>query len=333
MAYKSGHVLGEVRLRNWDAGRLNLLKLAVQNLESSLNTSLNSPVVQTERRKVSDQIPFILDFAVRPGFRQVQCLWSAPPGLGGHPFRQLLFYELQHDSTPSFASPTTLQTANPGVTIAGLASGEEISFRIRVVNTFGDASTWSDTITVTVAQSKINQTSLAEVSMRLEGPVGYWRSVSENIFTPLAANAVVNAHIALAGVHFDTDRKRGAVTRKTLRSGPAHVQFRWRVGSLSNITGDFEMRELGQRTLLAVRPGFANDGGDLSATRNPLAFGTFVTPFFKLQPGIQGKVQLQAAKMPGTEWRGSEREESISRTSDPVFFFRGGKILEVLEDL
>ncbi len=332
MEAKTARVLQEVRLRNWDTGRLNLLKLAVQNLENSLNNSLNSPIVQTERRKISDQVPFVLDFAVRPGFRQVQCLWSAPPGLGGHPFRQLLFYELQHDSTPSFASPTTIQTANPGVSIAGLALGEEISFRIRIVNTFGNASIWSNTVTVTVAQSKIQQTTIDDVSIRLEGPIGYWRTVVEKTFTPLAANATINSHLALAGVHFNTDQRRSGVTRKTIRGGPAHVQFRWRIGSLSNITGNFELREFGQRTILSSRPGFANNGVDKSTFRNPLAFGTFITPFFKLQPGIQGKIQLQAAKMPGTEWRGQKRKSSLE-ISDPVFFFRNGKILEILEDL
>lgn len=329
---KQARVLQDVRLRAWDSGRLNLLKLAVQNLENSLNTSLNSPIVQTERRKISDQVPFVLDFAVRPGFRQVQCLWTAPPGLGGHPFRQLLFYEIQHDSEPIFASPTTIKTAQTGITIAGLALGEFISFRIRVVNTFGVASTWSDTVTVRVAQSQIQQTDIADVSMRLEGPVGYWRTVSETTFTPLAANTAINASISLAGLHFDTDQRRSGVTRKTLRSGPAYVQFRWRVGNLSSITGAFELREIGQRTLLSVRPGFADNSGDLSAVKNPLAIGTFVSPFFKLQPGVSGKIQLQANKMPGSEWKGSERERALL-TSDPVFFLRNGKFIEILEDL
>lgn len=329
---KQARALQDVRLRSWDSGRLNLLKLAVQNLENSLNTSLNSPIVQTERRKISDQVPFILDFNVRPGFRQVQCLWSAPPGLGGHPFRQLLFYEIQHDSDPVFSDPTTIQTAQTGITIAGLALGELISFRIRVVNTFGVASTWTDTITVRVAQSQIQQTPLNDVTMRLEGPVGYWRTVSETTFTPLAANATVNASISLAGVHFDTDQKRGAITRKTLRGGPAHVQFRWKVGNLNPITNNYILTELGQRTILSVRPGFASTSGDKSAIKNPLAIGTFVTPFFKLQPGVSGKIQLQAAKMPGTEWKGSQRERTL-QTSDPVFFFRNAKLIEVLEDL
>ena len=331
MAYKQARVLQDIRLRAWDSGRLNLLKLAVQNLENSLNTSLNSPIVQTERRKISDQIPFVLDFAVRPGFRQVQCVWTAPPGLGGHPFRQLLFYEIQHDSTPSFASPTTIKTANPGITIAGLALGEEISLRIRVVNTLGDASIWSDAVTVTVAQSQIQQTALSDVSIRLEGPIGYWRTVFEGMFTPLDANAVINSNIALAALHFDTTQRRGAVNRKVLRSGPAYVQFRWRVGSLSNITGNFNLREVGQRTILSARPGLST-ATNKSSVRNPLAFGSFITPFFELTPGTQAKIQLQAAKMPGSEWRGSTREGSI-RISDPVFFMRSSKILEVLKDV
>lgn len=330
--FKTGRPSQEIRLRAWDGGRVNLLRLAVQNLESELNSSLGSAVVQTARRKVSDQIPFVLDFEVRPGFRQVQCVFSAPPGLGGHPFRQLLFYELQHDATPAFSDPTTIQTTQTTIAIAGFALGEERSFRIRVVNTFGNASVWTRTLTVTVAQSKIQQTSIADVDMRLEGPIGYWRTVSDSVYTPVDANACVNAHIALSALHFDVDRKREAVTRKTLRGGPASVQFRWRIGSFNSITQDFDLQEFGPRTLLSARPGFALTSGDLADTKNPLAFGTFITPFYVKTAGTPVRIQLQAAKTPGSEWRGSQRERDLI-ISDPVVFVRNAQIIEVLRDI
>lgn len=332
--YKTGVPANDLRLRDWPAGRLNVLRLAVQRLEQEVNRSLGNRVVQSRKRLISDQVPFPLTLEVKPGFRQAEVNIGPAPGLGGHPRRQLLFYELQHDSSPAFPDPTILETPNPHIMIAGLGLGETRSFRARVVSTLNEASRWTDAVTVTVAQSQIQQSFFTDVTVRLETPIGAWQTILDDTYTPLEAMACLNFHIAVAGPTFDVDRLKNGVTRKTLFGGPGHVQFRYRLGQFNATTGTFNMEEHGQRTMLSVRPGFnsASTNAARSAARNPLAFGAFVCPWYKRTAGTPVRVVLEASKCPGTEWLGPTRNRAI-RTSDPIIAVRNAQLIEVLEDL
>ena len=309
-----------------------MLKLAVQRLESEVNQGLASRSQQSERRRVSNEVPFPISLEAKPGFRQVEINIGPAPGLGGHPRRQLLFYELQHDTDPAFSAPTTLETPQQHVVVGGLGLGESRSFRARVINTFNEASPWSTTRTVTVAQSQIQQTYLPEASVRLEHPIGSFQPILEATFQPVEANACINAHIAVLGPHFDIQQRRLGQLRKTFFGGPAHVQIRWKVGVFNEATGFFETQEIGQRAMLSVRPGYSAATDDFHAVRSPLSFGTIVTPWFKLPAGSTVAVRLEAAKCPGSEWLGPTRARA-SQTTEPVVFVRNGQIIEVLQDL
>lgn len=328
--YDTGRPLQDVRLRNWPAGRVNVLKLAVQRLESEMNSLLPATVEQSDRRQISDQVPFPLNLEVRPGFRQVEVRFTRPPGLGAHPRRYLLFYEIQHAANSGFANPTVIQTKQTQIGIAGLGLGETRAFRVRVVNTLQEASPWSRPVTVTLAQSQIQQTAIQDVSVRLIKPVGNWQVIAELDYQPVEATATILQQIAVAGPVFDTVQSAGAHSLN-LRGGPAFVQFRHRVGSLNPASGIVELAPVGDRTILSVRPGFS-EATDKSSVRNPLAFGTFPSPFFKLQSGINAKIVLEAALMPGSEWLGPAKERGSIKT-DPVVFTRNSQLIEVLEDI
>jgi hypothetical protein len=328
--YEVGRPLSDVRLRNWDTGRLAQLKLAVQRLEAEVNRTLSVSSRQSAKRQISDQVPFILDLDVAPGFRQATVSYVAPPGLGGHPLRQLLFYEIQHDTSPAFANPVILQTPNTNVTIAGLGLGETRSFRARVVSTFNQASQWSEVITVTLAQNKIQQTAVSDGSVRLTRGVGDWQTVFDQTYQPVDAKSCVNVHLGLACPHFDVEKKASGVTREDLYGGPAFVQLRWIIGTFNDFTLLFEFREEGPRSILSARPGVSTEATDFNSVRTPTAFGTFMSPFFKPTAGVETRVILQAAKMPGTEWLGPTRGRTLE-ISDPIIFSRRGQILEVLE--
>lgn len=331
--YKTTRPLSQVRLRNWDTGRLSQLKLTVQRLESEVNKSLAASTQQSARRKLNDQVPFVLDLSVVPGFRQATVQYSAPPGLGGAPTRQLLFYEIQHDSTPAFSNPTIIQTPNTSVNLAGFGLGETRSFRVRVVSTLNEVSQWSSTVTVTLAQNKIQSTPLSNVFTRITRGIGEFQTVLDNVFQPVDAKACINIQVALACPHFDVEQKDpDSVVRQTFHGGPASVQLRWIIGAFDATTQDFILREKGVRCLLSARPGFNEEASDFSSIRTPVAFGTFMLPFFKPEAGVNHRVIMQAAKTPGSEWFGPTRARALE-ISDPILISRQGQIIEVLESL
>ena len=328
--YQIARPLSDIRLQNWDSGRLAQLKLAVQRLESEVNKSLATSVAQSAKRFITDQVPFILDLSVSPGFRQASVHFSAPPGLGGHPRRQLLFYEIQHDTSEAFADPEIIQTPNTDISIAGLGLGETRSFRVRVVNTLNEASWWCTPVTVTLARNLIQQTYLTDVSKRLTKNLGEWETVFEETWQPVESKACVNVHVALACPHFDVDQKVGGTTVKTFYGGPATVQFRWRIGTYNRFTLVYDFREKGVRSILSARPGYTAEASDYNSIRTPTAFGTMMLPFFTPTAGVNMKIRLEAAKLPGSEWQGP----TIGRTmevSDPLVFTRRGQVVEVLE--
>lgn len=316
----------DVRLRNWDAGRVAQLKLIVDKLESSINQTAPATVAQSEMRRVSDQVPIIIDLLVTPGYRQFTIDFSIPPGLGGHPFRQLLFYEIQHDTTAGFTDPTIVQTPQRHISIGNIGLAETRYFRARVVNTQNFAGPWTDTITSTAARGIFATTPIVDAKTRLEPDVGQWGNVLRFYYTPTGGAISLNSHISMAAIQRDvtvTNRSGGSYT---LFGGAAHVQFRWRVGTTNPITLITSFREFGERTILSARPGYTG----IKLGKTPLAFGAFMTPFERFGSGVQILFELQASKMPGTEWKGGASERAL-QTSDPLIFSRNGVVLEVQE--
>lgn len=330
--YKIGRPLSDVRLRNWDTGRQNQLKLVVQRLESEVNKTLTASTQQSAKRLVTDQVPFVLNFSVAPGLKQVSIDFTPPPGLGGHPRRQLLFYEIQHAATINFADPTVLQTPQSQITLAGFGLGETRSFRARVVNTINEASTWSATQTVTLAKGEIQQTAIDDVTVRLTRDIGDWQPIFTKVYQPVAAKSCANIQVALACPHFDVEKSDAGGVRETFRGGPASVQLRWRVGRFNDVSLEFDSGLKGPRTLLSARPGESTEASDFNSVRTPMAFGTFMLPFFDGDAGVDTQITLEAAKTPGSEWFGPTRAGSLE-VSDPLLYVRQGQIIEVIEDL
>lgn len=181
-----------LNLRQWDSGRLSTLKLAIQRLETAANQSLASSSVQSRQRTVTNKIPFPINVTVNPGFRQAEINFPLPPGLGNHPERQLLFYELQHDSSASFPDPTTVTSPQRHIVVSGLGIGEVRSFRVRVVSTLNKVGPWSQTRTVQLAFSPIQITRLINTikgvndeGSRLTAPIGQFQIIFEGTYQPI----------------------------------------------------------------------------------------------------------------------------------------------------
>jgi hypothetical protein len=308
----------EVRLRNWPAGRVSEMKLMISRLEQALNQTLGGQVLQSAKRKFNDQIPFILDLSVDAGYRQFVIKFSTPPGLNStHPDRQLLFYEIQHDSAPNFSDPIIIENPNTNVVISGVGLGETRFFRARTINTKFQASRWTSTLERQAAKGEIIQTKIADASVRLTEDVGVWQTIFSKTYEPVDGAITLNAHIALGCFPDDVTDD---VTADTYNSGPAHVQFRW----LSTQGGVDS--EIGPRTLLSGRP--KNEGSANEKVQMP--FGTFMSPFYRFGT-TETTFKLQAAKTPGSEWKGLDGSGTLT-ISDPLVFSRNSIIIEVLEE-
>jgi hypothetical protein len=328
--YKIARPQNDVRLRNWDAGRLSQLRLAVSRLETEINRTLGASVAQSDRRKISDQVPFIIDLILSPGYRQIQVDYSAPPGLGGHPFRQLLFYEIQHDDNAGFSNPAVIQTPQTHVVIGGLGIGEQRFVRVRVVNTENVASPWTTNSTST-ARGRIIQTDLPVIrnGKRLTHKIGEFQRIFTQEYSPVGGAITLNIQLALANISSNvTVTDQDLVLRRTYRGGPATIQFRWELDTFNDVLNDFITTNLGGRTLLSMRPGKAIAGGESPA---PIAFGTFMSPFIRPESGSLIRFRLLAAKVVGSEWKGPEQNQPLT-TSDPFLFLGNGKIIEILEN-
>lgn len=335
--FSTSNTLSQIRMRSWDSGRVAQLKLAVQRLESQINSSLTQSTEQTARRQVVNFVPFVLDesITIRPGFQQVQVTWTAPPGLNGHPSRQLLFYEIQYDSSRSFSNPITLTTPQTNVVLAGL-EGDSISVRIRVVNTFGQASIWSIVQTVRLAKTRIEVTSLADttglvgINKRLTKTIGEWQTVMEADYVSFGGSFAINLHASLLCPHHTINVKRGAVTVETYNGGPGYVQCRYLLGEV-NLNGDKVFSELSaNRFLLSAKPGYLSDATDFEAI-TPTAFGSFPSVFYTPERFTDPiTIRLQVAKLIGSEWKGPTGAGTL-QTSDPLFCVRNAQVIEVLE--
>lgn len=325
--FEIGRPSHEVRLQDWPAGRSNEFRLMINRLEEGLNDSLAAQVLQSGKRAVNNEIPFVLNSTVNAtgGYRQIELSFDAPPGLGGagrgatpHPDRQLLFYEIQHDSTAAFASPVTIETPQTHLLIGGIGLGETRFFRIRVVNTKFQVSPWTSTVVGTAAQGKITVRTLPSVTDRIAAPIGEWQNMITHSVSALRFGAIcVTAHIAIGTPQ--TDYTAGT---KTYRAGPAFVQVR-----ILRKVNDGSFQEIGDRFRFAARPGYTGvkDGNA------PMAFGTIITPFLQEAPDDDATITftIQAMLLRNSQWRGGDGSGNKVK-SDPMFYLRNGRILEVL---
>ncbi len=323
---KIGRPKQDVRMRNWSRGRLASLKLMITRIEEALDRAGASPIEESAARRFDDLVPFILDLDLDAGYRQYVMNFSTPPGLGGtHPNRQLIFYEIQHDATAAFNNPTIIETPERHIIIGGVGTGETRFFRARTINTKFHASRWSKTVPSTTAQGVFQLTDIQDISVRLIEPVGVFQELFTFNYDPFNGAQSLNLHLAVGALQTDQNVIKDSDNSiiKTFNSGPAFVQFR----VLHDTEGDSVFKEFGQRTILSARPGWTGKG----VGKHPMAFGTLVSEYVRLGNNAFN-FRLEAAKLPGGEWRGGEGTETLKQ-SDPLVFLRRGKVLEILENL
>lgn len=268
-----GRPLQNVRLTNWPAGRVAQVKTAIQRLESILNTSAGTQINQPSKRELSNRVPIVQNVTVRAGVRNFQVTFPDPQGID-----DLLFYEVQHDTSEVFSNPTTLETAIPSISVGGVEGGVARFVRVRAVNSKFRVGPWSETSTFTTADFRINTTRVGQGSLTTVATASYdtWIDLASTTYTAVGGVVSVTTLVAMR-FNEDTPIAGGATTRRS--------------------TAALDFRVLRGGTELAIgRVAAQANSDDGSASANQvLIAGSLVTPFESLTGGsntytIQGMI-------------------------------------------
>jgi len=277
--YSVGRPLQNIRLRNWPAGRVAQLKTAIQRLESILNQSSSSQISQPEKRELSSRVPLVQDITVRAGVRNFQLTFPDPRGID-----DLLFYEIQHDTTPAFSNPSTLTTAIPSVSVGGVSGGTTRYARIRAVNSKFRAGPWSSTKTFTTANFRINTTRIAQGSLITFTSAGYdvWTELASTTYSATGGSVSVTTQVALR-----VDEDTPVAGAASFRRSTATIEFR--------ILRDGTEIVIGRISAQANSDDTSATGTATGTAADCVLSGCIVSPFEELVSGsytyaIQAKV-------------------------------------------
>lgn len=212
--YSVGSIMAEVRLRDWPAGKVAQMKLAIQRLEEAVNFTIAAQVKQGTARIFSTRVPKITDFNVAPGFRSFQLDFTTPKGIV-----DLLLYEVQHDTSGAFPSPTTLTFTDTHVVLAGDPTVEETRFfRIRVINSKFEAGPWSDIESATSTPFKIVINRNAQVEVTIV-PANYdeWVDIATKSYVSTGGPISISAHVGTDLERDDFGVRGGTIEWRILR--------------------------------------------------------------------------------------------------------------------
>lgn len=202
--YTSGFPLSEVRMRNWPAGKVAALKRVVSLLENQLNTTMAAQVNQGGARKFNSRVPKVTGLVVKSGFKNFTLTFNDAKGID-----DLLFYEIQKDSSSSFSNPTTFTIPQTTLTIPTTAEHEKVFFRIRCLNSQFECGPWSATASGTGSSNfRINITRQDRVVVSLPwdsgANLGVWQDICGVTYTPSTASACLNIQ---AGVYMQNSNE------------------------------------------------------------------------------------------------------------------------------
>lgn len=271
--YTIGRPLQEVRLKNWPAGKVAQMKRAIEMLEGELNTAIASQIQQGTKRVVSSRVPKITGVEIATGFKSFSISFNEAKGIS-----DLLFYEIQKDSTSSFANPTTYTIPQTTLTIPTTTERERIYVRVRAMNSKFEVGQWSSTVTAVGSSNfRINVERSTRTSVTLTtASVGTWTDIASASIT--VGTSAISCSIQ-AGVHAflaetPAVRPPGAARDRTCTY---YVYLRILKDGVPD--PDFE------ETFFTVDTEVRNDAGESSDTEQRIEetqFGTFITPLESL---------------------------------------------------
>ncbi len=189
--YTIGRPIQDVRLRNWPAGKVAQLKRAVELMETELNKTMATQVNQGQARVLSAKVPKVTGLAVSAGFKNFLITFNASKGI-----QDLLFYEIQKDSSPKFSSPTTYTIPQTTLTIPTTVEHEAVWFRVRVMNSKFEVGPWSKTVNATGSSNfRISVTRQVKQTVNLTWATrDTWFDVASATYAPTAASMFLHIH-------------------------------------------------------------------------------------------------------------------------------------------
>lgn len=201
--YTIGGLLGNVRLTDWPAGQAAQLKTAIQKLEAQLNTTMAAQVAQGAKRVFNPKVPKVTGLTVNAGFKNFHVFFNDAKGI-----TDLLFYEIQKDSTSSFANPIIYTQPQTTLTIPTTVEHETVFFRVRVLNSQFEVGPWSTTANATGSSNfRITVTRQDRQATLLPWATpNVWVDVASAIYPPTAASTCLNIHAGIyTQISADTD--------------------------------------------------------------------------------------------------------------------------------
>jgi hypothetical protein len=152
MQFKVAKPNQEVRLRQWDPGRVAQVRVFLSNLETATNRSLAAQVQQSPKRKFSEFVPKIVsqDITTEIEFREIRVFFKEPKGL-----KNFLFYEFAFSGSSKFFEEERFVSYEPSFVFPDLQDAAIYFMRVRVVTKDGLVGPWSETINVTTPSAKV----------------------------------------------------------------------------------------------------------------------------------------------------------------------------------
>lgn len=204
-AIKSGYTIGrpiqDVRLRNWPAGKVAQLKRAVEQLETQLNQTMAAQVGQGTKAVVSPRVPKVTGLAIHAGFKNFQVTFNDAKGID-----DLLFYEVQQDTTATFAAPTIFRIPQTTLTMPTTEEHQSIFIRVRCQNSKFQVGPWSATVNATGSSNfRISVNRQDRTTLEIEwADRDTWQDVIGVAYTPTAAAMCIHIHAGIFGHNSDT---------------------------------------------------------------------------------------------------------------------------------
>lgn len=263
--YTTGRPMQDVRLRNWPAGKVAQFKRAIEILETELNDTMASQIAQGSKRVVSARVPKVTGLTIKAGFKNFTISFAPAKGI-----TDLLFYEIQKDSTSSFADPTVFTVPQTTLTIPTTEEREQVYFRVRCMNSKFEVGPWSSSVSatgssnfrITVTRQAASTTTISVNNVDILDDTADWEDVGGVTYTPSGASMCLHIH---AGVHAISDGRAGD-------SGEWVVHFRL-------LRNSVEFTDAGK---MVVYGNFVNSGlfgGAANNLAEVAQVGTLVTPF------------------------------------------------------